>query len=160
MIRPIQKEDNLKVASIIREVMTEYGATNIGFAIHDRCVDYIFEEYDKERSIYLVITNDDQEVVGGGGIAQLKGASSDICELQKMYFLKEARGKGLGKALLIELLKYAENYGYTTCYLETTGTMKEARSLYEKTGFKPRSSPLGATGHTACESWLELSLSR
>lgn len=37
------------------------------------------------------------EVVGGGGIAPLAGSESDICELQKMYFLPAIRGKGLAK---------------------------------------------------------------
>ncbi len=158
-MRPIKFEDNHKIASIIREVMTEYGATKKGFAIHDPSVDSMFEEYQAPRSLYLVITNKDGEVVGGGGIAQLKGANSDICELQKMYFLKEARGKGQGSELLSNLLEQARTLGYKTCYLETTNSMKEARILYEKFGFKKRSSPLGCTGHNACEDWFELQLS-
>lgn len=138
--------------------MTEYGATSDGFAIHDPSVDSMFEEYQKPRSLYLVVTNESDEPIGGGGIAPLRGADETICELQKMYFLRDARGKGLGHALLLELLGSARKFGFKTCYLETTGTMKEARAPYEKMGFKPQEKPLGSTGHNACECWMEMAL--
>ena len=43
--------------------------------------------------------------------------------------------------------------GYRRCYLETTGRMAQARTLYEKLGFAPLDVPFGRTGHSACDSW-------
>ena len=151
-IRPIKRKDNSTVASIIRSVMTEFGATAKGFAIHDREVDAIFETYQGGRALYLVVTKDDVPL-GGGGIQQLKGGSKDTCELQKMYFLAEVRGLGIGEEVLLKLLETAKQRGFTQCYLETTGRMYQAKNLYEKLGFIKLKGPLGNTGHSACEGW-------
>ena len=41
LIRPIEPRDDVAVASIIRTVMTEFGADGPGFAIHDHEVDHM-----------------------------------------------------------------------------------------------------------------------
>jgi len=156
-IRPVQQRDNASIASVIRSVMSEYGATKPGFAIHDPEVDAMFETYQKTRSFLLVVEYQG-EVVGCGGVAPLKGEEKNVCEIQKMYFLKEARGKGLGEKLLKELLLKAKAMGFSRSYLETTAQMKEAHRLYEKVGFKKRKSSLGCTGHFACEVWYDRDL--
>lgn len=156
-IRQISEADNQAVASIIRSVMTEYGATSEGFAIHDPEVDRIFQAYNKPRHAFYVIELN-STVLGCGGVAPLKGEEASTCEIQKMYFLKEARGKGLGEKMLRLLLDEAIKVGFSRCYLETTDKMREAHKLYEKVGFKRRCSPLGSTGHFACEIWYELNL--
>jgi putative acetyltransferase len=48
--------------------------------------------------------------------------------------------------------------GYTRCYLETLETMKAAQRLYRDFGFAPRCSPLGRTGHFACDAYYERAL--
>ncbi|MGL4222438.1 MAG: GNAT family N-acetyltransferase, partial [Shewanella sp.] len=84
------------------------------------------------------------------GIAPLAN-NAGICELQKMYFMPEIRGKGLAKRLALLALDFARQTGYQSCYLETTAILKEALKLYEHLGFYPLSAPLGNTGHDACE---------
>ena len=42
----------------------------------------------------------DDTQFGGGGIAQLDGFDKSTCELQKMYFLSDIRGKGLGYKII------------------------------------------------------------
>lgn len=156
-IRKISKKDNSHVAKVIRSVMSEYGATAAGFAIHDPEVDRMFETYNNSRSAFYVVEHD-ANVVGCAGVAPLKGEEKTTCEIQKMYFLKEARGKGLGEKLLRTLISDAKDMGFTKSYLETTSNMREAHKLYEKVGFKRRKSSLGCTGHFACEVWYELDL--
>jgi putative acetyltransferase len=92
-------------------------------------------------------------VVGGGGIAALEGGDAGVCELRKMYFLPEARGKGVGEALLRHCLAVAANLGYRRCYLETLTGMEGAMKLYAKVGFQPLCAPLGRTGHGGCDRW-------
>ena len=123
-----------------------------GYAIHDPEVDCVYEAYTKERSCFLVIEKNGV-VLGGGGIQQLKGGESDTCELQRMYLLPEARGKGAGEQLLHALLSRAKSEGFSQCYLETTASMQQAKRLYEKLGFLQLSQRLGSTGHCACEGW-------
>ena len=156
-IRKVQEKDNSQVASIIRTVMPEFGASGQGFAIHDSEVDNVFAAYNSGRAAY-VVCEVDGSVVGGGGIAPLEGGDPRICELKKMYFLREARGKGQGRALLEKCLQAAKEIGYDSCYLETFNTMGEAMKLYEKLGFEKIPGPLGNTGHFACDTFYRISL--
>lgn len=157
MIRLIRPEDNLSVAKIIRTVMPEFGASGKGFAIHDPEVDDIYQAYTNPQCTYYVCELD-EKIVGGGGVAPLAGGNQNTCELKKMYFLREGRGKGLGEKVLKACLGSARKLGYKYCYLETFNTMKGAMKLYEKNGFQKISGPLGNTGHFACDIFYQIQL--
>jgi putative acetyltransferase len=152
IIRLIQPGDNAAVAAIIRTVMPEFGASGKGFAIHDKEVDDMFAAYTQPRTAYFVCELNGK-VVGGGGVAPLEGGDDDTCELKKMYFLPEGRGKGLGQQVLDACLKEAKEIGYTYCYLETFNTMTLAMKLYAKNGFEKIPGPCGNTGHFACDTF-------
>lgn len=153
-IRPIEERDNIQIAKIIRDVMTSFGAVGEGFSIQDAEVERMFEAYSEPRCAYFIVCDDedDEQVYGGAGIAALAGGDASVCELKKMYFLKSARGQGLGQKLIDKCLRFAREAGYKTCYLETLKTMTAAQKLYEKNGFTP-STPLGKTGHFGCDAW-------
>jgi putative acetyltransferase len=150
MIRPIELRDNPLVRDIIKTVMPEFGASGQGFAIHDTEVEDMFAAYTRQRCAYFVCEVEGK-IVGGGGVAPLEGGDADTCELKKMYFLPEGRGKGLGQQVLSACLKAAAEIGFSFCYLETFNTMHGAMKLYEKNGFTKIESPLGNTGHFACD---------
>lgn len=156
-IRPIKTDDNKSIANIIRTVMPEFGASGQGFAIHDTEVDSMFSAYSKPDYAYIVCENNGY-LVGGGGIGPLAGGDADTCELKKMYFLSEGRGKGWGEAVLRACLDAARSAGYKYCYLETFNTMTGAMKLYEKMGFKKIPGALGNTGHFACDTFYRLAL--
>ena len=156
-IRPIAASDDAAVAAIIRSVMPEFGAKGPGFAINDPEVDAMSAAYADARSVYFVI-EDGGRVVGGGGIAPLTGGDAGTCELRKMYFLPELRGRGLGRKLLLHCLDAARERAFTRVYLETLTGMDAAKKLYESVGFKQRSGALGATGHFSCDKYYELAL--
>jgi putative acetyltransferase len=153
-ISPIEPGDDAAVAAIIRTVMPEFGASGEGFAIHDAEVGGMCAAYRAPRSAYFVVRKDGR-VVGGGGVAPLKGAAPGICELRKMYFFPEARGFGQGERLLRLCLDEARRLGFETCYLETASRMTQAQRLYAKLGFTERATPCGATGHFSCDKWYE-----
>jgi putative acetyltransferase len=158
-IRPIRAADDAAVAAIIRTVMPEFGAEGPGFAILDPEVDHMSAAYERPRAAYYVVTEGDR-VIGGGGIAPLEHADVNTCELRKMYFLGEARGRGAGAALLTRCLDEARAFGYATCYLETLARMFDARKLYARFGFQPLCAPMGQTGHFGCDSYFALDLTR
>jgi putative acetyltransferase len=158
VIRAITPQDNARIAHIIRTVMPEFGASGAGFAIHDAEVDSMFEAYSAPRSAYFVVEQAG-EAIGGGGIAQLQGGDEWTCELKKMYFLEQGRGKGVGQALLTRCLSAAKSFGYKTCYLETLEQMGAARKLYEKNGFVRLTKPMGNTGHFGCNRFYAKPLS-
>lgn len=152
-IREIRQQDNPEIARIIRETLTEYGAPATGTAYADPELDRMFETYNVPDAVYYVI-EDNQKVIGGAGVAQLKNGEQGICELQKMYFLPEARGRGLGRLMMAKCLEAAGNFGYRYCYLETLPGMEQALELYRKSGFKNLETPMGGTGHTSCSVWM------
>lgn len=152
-IRPIQQTDNSAIAKVIRDVLIEHNVPKVGTAYADPQLDAMFEAYDKKRAVYFVVEQDGK-IIGGAGIDQLQNESESICELQKMYFLSEARGLGLGTAMMEKCLSAAKDFGYQKCYLETMPYMEAAQKLYLKSGFGYISAPMGCTGHNACPVWM------
>lgn len=157
-IRPIRSSDDPAMARVITEVMTEFGAVGCGYSIEDPEVCHMSSAYAGKDAAFFVVTRDD-EVLGGAGVAQLKGAEKGImCELQKMYFDPRLRGTGMGTRLLIQCLDAARELGYHSCYLETLDSMHQARRLYRKMGFEDVDRAYGETGHYKCNRWMLLKL--
>ncbi len=156
-IRPIKKKDNRQIAMIIRETLEEYNSAIPGTAYFDKSLDDMTAAYRKDYTIYFV-AEWNGEVIGGAGIGKLPGEPDEYCELQKMYILPQARGKGVGRRLMEACLDFARKSGYKKCYLETFSYMRNARKLYEKNGFKYINTPRGNTSHTACDVWMEMDL--
>ncbi|WP_435415939.1 GNAT family N-acetyltransferase [Polaribacter aestuariivivens] len=153
IIREIQPADNKELAVVVRTVILEMGAPKVGTAYEDKATDQLFETYQKEKAIYFVVEHKNK-VVGGAGIAQLDNFEGNTCELQKMYFLPIARGKGLGTKLITKCLQKAKEFGYDNCYLETLPYMKAAVKLYKKNGFVSLENPMGNTCHYSCDVWM------
>ena len=152
-IRLLQKIDNEGIAKVIRGVLIEHNVPKVGTAYADPQLDYMYEAYSIPRAAYFVIERDNK-IIGGAGVSQLENESSSICELQKMYFLSEARGLGLGKQMMERCLQSATEFGYQKCYLETMPYMINAQKLYQKSGFEYIDKPMGNTGHTSCPVWM------
>ncbi|MBS0056040.1 GNAT family N-acetyltransferase [Yersinia sp. Marseille-Q3913] len=151
LVRPITAADNLSIANVIRDVSAEFGlSADKGYTVSDPNLDHLYELYSQPRSAYWVIEVDGN-IAGGGGIAPLSGGETDLCELQKMYFLPLLRGKGLAKQLALQALEFARQQGFGRCYLETTASLTSAVGLYEKLGFEHIDGPMGNTGHVDCE---------
>ncbi|WP_445454058.1 GNAT family N-acetyltransferase [Flavobacterium sp. 25HG05S-40] len=153
IIREIQPQDNPQIAAVIREVFITDDYPKTGTAFADQQLDCMFEAYDKPRAIYFVVEENDK-IVGGAGVAQLDHSKENISELQKMYFLQQARGKGIGSQMIQKCLEKATEMGYERCYLETLPEMETAQHLYKKAGFEYLCEPLGNTGHTTCPVWM------
>ena len=153
IIREIQPDDNQQIANVIRQVFIDDNYPKVGTAFADSQLDYMFENYNKPKAIYFVI-EENGKIFGGGGIAKLDNSDENICELQKMYFLQEARGKGIGFQIIEKCLQKVKEFGYEKCYLETLPEMLVAQKLYKKVGFEYICSPLGGTGHTSCPVWM------
>ena len=153
IIRKIEKKDNAAVAQLIRAVFDELNIPKVGTAYEDVYLDFMFEEYSKEKAAYFVVEYN-AKVVGSAGVAPLANEAPTICELQKMYFLPETRGLGIGSAMMDTCLKTAKEFGFEQCYLETMPFMLDAQKLYKKVGFENIDAPMGNTGHISCPVWM------
>ena len=156
-IRPIQKKDNLQIAAVIRQVLIALNVPKVGTAYADPQLDVMFETYSLPNSIYFVVEKDGV-IIGGAGVSQLENEAPIICELQKMYFLSEARGLGIGLKMMQKCLESARDFGYKKCYLETMPYMEAAQKLYKKVGFDYICAPMGNTGHVSCPVWMLIEL--
>ena len=153
ILREIETKDNEQIATVIRDVLIELGVPKVGTAYEDKALDDMTEAYNKSTAAYYVLEYNGK-IIGGAGIAQLDNYNGNICEFQKMYFLPEARGLGMGSKMISTCLKKAKELGFEKCYLETMPYMEAARALYKKNGFTSLDKPVGNTGHYSCNVWM------
>jgi putative acetyltransferase len=153
-IRKIEPSDNQTIATIIRSALKEFGADKPGTVYYDESTDHLFELFDQEKMGFYYVVVLHNQVLGGAGIYPTEGLPQGVCELVKMYLLKNVRGLGLGKMLIEKCMETAVELGYTKMYLETLPELKNAVYLYEKMGFERLKNPLGNSGHTSCDIWM------
>jgi len=149
IIRPIEKADNEQVAAMIRKILVDIGVPKVGTAYEDTSLDCMYETYNRPKAVYFVVVSNNK-IIGAAGVAHLDNYEGNVCELQKMYFLEEARGKGIGSEMMKICLDHARTFEYEQCYLETMPYMKAAQKLYKRTGFNYIDGPMGDTGHFSC----------
>jgi putative acetyltransferase len=153
VIRRIRREDNHTIAAIIRAVLSEFRANKPGTVYYDPTTDDLFTLFRASGSEYWIMEVDGN-IVGGSGVFPTKGLPAGCCELVKLYLLPEARGKGLGKALIEKCFTSAGQFDFSQVYLETMPELKMAVGLYERCGFKYIDGPLGDSGHFGCDLWM------
>ena len=153
IIREIIESDNKELENVLSSVMIEFNVPKMGTALSDPELKKMSYAYNHSKSIYFVIERGGK-IFGGAGISPLKKSKENICELQKMYFLSDARGIGLGKKMINRCIEKARKYKFDKCYIETMYNMKSAQKLYLSEGFNYIDKPIGNTGHSSCPVWM------
>lgn len=153
LIRKIKPKDNEELEKIIKSTIVEFGLPPEGTAYSDKETPMMFESYQGKNELYYVVEVNGK-AMGGAGFKPLMGAEIQVCELQKMYFHSDIRGKGYGKLLIKKCLAAAKKFGYKQCYIESDPGMKGAISLYKKIGFTHLEKAMGNTGHYSCGVWM------
>lgn len=98
----------------------------------------------------------DRQLLAVGALRQLGGGHGEI---KSMHTAREARGRGIGRAMLAHLIDEARARGYQRLSLET-GTMDvfaPARALYAAAGFVP-CDPFGSYVHSPNSVCMTLAL--
>ncbi|MDC0257859.1 GNAT family N-acetyltransferase [Crocinitomicaceae bacterium] len=152
-IREIQSQDNELLAQVIRTVLEEHGMNKPGTVYTDPTTDELYELFQTEKSVYYVVVLNN-EIVGGCGIYPTNGLPEGCAELVKLYLRSDSRGLGLGKTLLDRCAETASKLGYRKLYLESMPELSKAVGLYESVGYEQISSPMGNSGHFACDLWM------
>ena len=80
----------------------------------------------------FVVVRDGDRAVACGGIARFDETRAEV---KRMYVVPDARGRGLGRRILVELEEQARAFGYTGLVLETGDKSAAALSLYESSGY-------------------------
>jgi putative acetyltransferase len=155
VIRNIKEEDDEALASIIRRTLEEFGANHPGTVYFDEAINHLSNMFQTEKSTYFVVSDEENnKILGGGGIYPTEGLPADTAELVKLYLLPETRGKGIGKLLINKCLSFAKQIGYSKVYLESMDELSGAVGLYERLGFSYLGAPLGNSGHCYCGIWM------
>ena|SRR5689334_16175026 len=152
-IRPIELADVPALLTIISDARREYGIAERGVDLLEPSDRALYATYQRQRTLYFVARLDG-EIVGGAGVAPLSGADPLTCELQRMYLRADARGRGIGDALLQSALGAAKQFLYVRCYLETIERMRGAIGFYRRHGFRDLQAPLGSTAHQHNDRWM------
>lgn len=71
------------------------------------------------------------------GCGALREWSPGIGELKRMYVRPDARGLGVGSALLTSLLAHARTLGFTRVRLDTAPELHSAIAMYTRHAFMP-----------------------
>ena len=153
VIRNIAPNDNVAMAAIIRNSLTEFNAAKPGTVYFDETTDHLSDLFQQNKAAYFVV-EEDGEIAGGAGIFPTKGLDENTCELVKMYVSRKFRRNGYGQTLLEKCIEEAKKEGYEKMYLESMPELKNALSMYEKNGFRYISGSLGDSGHGGCEIWM------
>ena len=132
-IRLATKRDIPAIRAVLFCVRSEYGV--IGeIGANDADLNDLEINYFRSGGCFEVVEDAMKRIVGCAGLRPLNSCRVELC---KMYIEKAARGKGLGKRLLEDLLAAARQSGFQEVFLLTNSVLTEAITLYKKYGFQP-----------------------
>jgi GNAT superfamily N-acetyltransferase len=95
--------------------------------------------FNPPRGECLLATLDGEPV----GIVMLKPYADGVCELNRMYVARAARGRGVGRRLCETLIESARALGYREVRLDALNERVDALPLYRALGFLPDPDPPG-----------------
>ena len=106
-------------------------------------IDLKFQKFDEELEnlpvMYgaqnggIILCKQDVRYIGCIAIRKI---DDDTCELKRMYVRSTYREKGVGKNLLLNAIKLAQQLNYKKVRLDTLDYMTPAIRLYEECGFR------------------------
>jgi len=124
-------QDRERVVNIFREYITSPQA-DLGFQDHEAEFASLPGKYVAPDGCVLLAWHDDAVVA----CAALRRIDEHTAEMKRVYVRPVARGNGLGRHLVVEVLATARRLGYTRICLDVLPEFKAAQSLYGSLGFQ------------------------
>lgn len=131
VFRDARRGDEQAVQAVVADVLREFGWEPDVSGL-DSDLDDITANYRDRGGVFRVLVAADGAIVGGGGLYPLP---NNEVELRKMHFYPVARGRGLGKQLMRDLIAFARAAGYRRILLETSSKLTTAGRIYRSFGF-------------------------
>jgi len=132
-IRNGSDADAAAAAAVVQRVLHEHG---LPFEPRGLDADILAPgaHYGASGGAFFVAVDAAGRVVGTAGLLRTSPTSGEV---RKMFLLPEARGRGVGRALLDAVLDAARTRGLERLTLTTRHRYDRAIRLYERTGFRP-----------------------
>jgi GNAT superfamily N-acetyltransferase len=89
----------------------------------------------RDQAVFLCATAG-AEIIGTGAIKRLDDRE---CEMTRMFVASAHRGRGIGRAIAEELIKFALGARYDQVRLSSNRTLVASHRLYERMGFQSTS---------------------
>jgi putative acetyltransferase len=132
-IRAATNRDVERIKALVFAALYEHGLKPDP-EITDADLDDIEGTYLKTGGTFEVIEDEEGRLLGTVGLFR---ADDETCELRKMYFAPELRGRGMGLYILERTIEAARARGFKRMTLETSSVLEKAIRLYTRFGFKP-----------------------
>ncbi|MDO8629906.1 MAG: GNAT family N-acetyltransferase [Phycisphaerales bacterium] len=133
LIRSATNADADAIRTLVFGVLGEYGLLAEHEGV-DADLSDIEGNYIARGGLFDLVLDDAGQLIGTVG---LYPRGDGVAELRKMYLVKIARGRGIGKMLLERVLGRARELGFARIELETSSKLVEAIGLYKRYGFQP-----------------------
>ena len=128
IVDPRRAEAQSALRAYIEEVMGNIAEPSLRVE-HAEYVD----EYSPPRGAFVLAARKG-EVVACGAVRPFAG-NEEIAEIKRMWVRRDARGVGLGAAMLAELERIAVAAGYERVRLDTNENLSAAIHMYERAGY-------------------------
>ncbi|KAF2014305.1 acyl-CoA N-acyltransferase [Aaosphaeria arxii CBS 175.79] len=129
----------------VRTLFTEYTSTlgiDLSYQNYQDELANLPGKYDASSSGTIILcfmsptSNCMSECIVGCAAVRAFPSRPSACELKRFYLVPEARGCGLGRKLLEQVVTDAKALGYKEILLDTLAHMGAARGMYRSFGFE------------------------
>jgi putative acetyltransferase len=131
LFRDAQRGDEPAIRTLVTRVLAEFGFDTDPEGLDSDLVD-IQASYIDRGGVFRVLIDANGTIVGAGGLYPLP---NNEAELRKMYFYPIARGHGLGRQLVADLVAFGRHAGFHRLVLETAAKLTAAGRIYRSFGF-------------------------
>jgi ribosomal protein S18 acetylase RimI-like enzyme len=121
-----------------RALFCEYDASldvDLGYQGIEEEIAKLPGKYAAPKGALFLARDASRRAIGCVGVRPFDRPSA--CELKRLYLRPEARGRGDGRALVLETIKFASAAGYQEMLLDSLPSMQAAIGLYRSLGFEP-----------------------
>lgn len=138
-LNALTRKDMPELKRMVCDILMDYGVFNL--AMWYKKNRGTFESGalggDPKRSIAHAI-RDRGKIIGCGVLCnKWVRKNPEEGEITNLYVHGNYRGRGLGKAIMVDLIQAAPQLGYETLHLTTYPQLQKAINLYESLGFLP-----------------------
>ncbi|KAL4993002.1 acyl-CoA N-acyltransferase [Aspergillus recurvatus] len=137
-IIPAQTAEDIATSRRLFTAYVEWLNIDLSFQSFQSELDSLPGKYGAPHGELLLAYSTDNTPLGCVAVRPLDN-SKQSCEMKRLYVAPEARGMGLGKALVAAIVQRAKELGYTEMRLDTLPSrMQGAIALYTRVGFVER----------------------